>query len=142
MTDPRVRNWNDDLIDHYRANGGHVTQGPFAGRQVLLLTTRGARSGQSRVNPLVFTRDGDRYIIVASKGGAPTNPDWYHNLLAHPHVTVEVRGEVFPAKATVITGPERDRLYAAHADLHPSFHDYVKRTDRIIPVIALDREPE
>lgn len=132
-------NFNQNLIDDFRSNAGQATSGPFVGRQLLVLTTTGAKSGEQREIPLVYTRDGDRYIIVASKGGAPTHPDWYHNLVADPQATIEVLGETIPVTATTIEGPERDRLYAGHADLHPSFHDYPKLTERRIPVIALDR---
>ncbi len=127
------------LIEDFRAHQGTVTAGPFAGRQVLLLTTTGARSGAQRLAPVVYTRDGDRYVIVASKGGAPTHPAWYRNLLAHPVVTVEAGGETFRARAVVIEGAERDRLYAQHAAMHPSFTEYQQRTSRVIPVVALER---
>ena len=95
--------WNDELIAHYRKNNGVVLEGPFTGRQVLLLTTTGKSTGQPRTNPLVYTREGDAYVVIASKGGAPTHPDWYYNLLKHPEVTVEVGGErsargPFPAR--------------------------------------------
>ncbi len=127
------------LIEDFRAHRGTVTAGPFAGRQVLLLTTTGARSGAQRLAPLVYTRDGDRYVIVASKGGAPDHPAWYRNLLANPVATVEAGGETFRARATVIDGAERDRLYARHAAMHPSFTEYQQRTSRVIPVVVLER---
>src|ERR1700716_1258684 len=96
--------WNDfnrALIADMRAHGGKATSGPFMGRDVLILTTRGAKSGEVREIPLVYTRDGDRYVIIASKGGAPTNPSWYHNLVTTPDVTLEILGEKFPARARV-----------------------------------------
>jgi deazaflavin-dependent oxidoreductase (nitroreductase family) len=127
------------LVADLRANGGKATSGPFLGRNLLLLTTIGARSGESRLAPLAYSRDGDRIVIVASKGGAPTNPAWYLNLLANPVVTVELGGETFQARATVAEGGERDRLYAAHAAEHPAFKDYQHKTTRRIPVIWLDR---
>ncbi len=131
----------ETLVRDFRAHGGQVTEGPFAGRQVLLLTTTGAKSGAPRLVPLVYTRDGDRYVIVASKGGAPTNPAWFANLVAHPVVTVEVGGETFRATAHVVEGAERDRLYAQHAAMHPNFTDYQARTGRVIPVVVLERIP-
>ena len=132
--------FNDELIADMRANG-RVTKGPFVGRSVLLLTTTGAKSRESRTTPLVYSRDGDRYVIVASKGGAPTNPAWYHNLRTHPNVQVEIGHERFRARAHVMSEAERRRLYDAHAELNPSFKDYEKRTTRRIPVITLERLP-
>ena len=135
-----MNDWNRGLIEDFRAHGGKVTKGPFVGRDVLLLTTKGAKSGAERTNPVVFTRDGDALVIVASKGGAPTNPAWFHNLRANPVVTVELGGEKFKARATP-TQPEseRRRLYDAHAAINPGFKDYEKKTTRRIPVIRLER---
>jgi deazaflavin-dependent oxidoreductase (nitroreductase family) len=131
--------WNDDLIADYRANG-KPTKGPFVGRQVLLLTTTGEKTGTERTNPLVYTEDGKDLVIVASKGGAPKSPDWFFNLKAHPTVTVELGGDRFEANAKVATPEsERERLYAAHAKMHPGFLDYVKKTTRKIPVVKLER---
>src|SRR2546423_2844068 len=131
--------WNDDLIADFRAHG-KVSKGPFLGRDVLLLTTKGAKTGAERTNPLVFSRDGDRLVIAASKGGAPTNPAWYHNLRKNPVVTVELGGETFKAKATVApTEAERRRLYDQHAAKNPGFRDYETKTTRRIPTIWLDR---
>jgi deazaflavin-dependent oxidoreductase (nitroreductase family) len=130
--------FNRNLIKDLRTNG-KPTSGPFLGREVLILTTRGARSGEVRENPLVYTRDGDQYVIVASKGGAPTHPAWFHNLVKHPEVTVEVGKEKFKARAHVAQGDEHERLYTQHADINPTFHDYRKRTTRKIPVILLER---
>ncbi len=101
--------WNRQTIEAFRANGGKVG-GMWEGRPLLLLTTTGAKSGQRRTNPVMYMRDGDRLLVFASKGGAPTNPDWYHNLLAHPEVTAEVGGETYDAIATPLTGEERDQL--------------------------------
>ena len=95
--------------------------------------------GAQRVAPLVYLGDGDRYIIFASKAGAPTNPGWYHNLLANPDTEIEVGAETIPVRATEITGEERDRLYDAQAQRNPGFADYQKNTDRVIPVVALTR---
>jgi len=96
-------------------------------------------SGQPRLAPLVYTLDGDRYVVVASKGGAPSHPAWYLNLVANPAVTVEVGGETFPARAVVTGGAERERLFAAHAAANPTFTDYQRRTTRVLPVVVLER---
>ena len=132
------QDFNRNLIHDLRTNG-KPTSGPFLGRSVLILTTKGAKSGEVRENPLVFTRDGDHYVIVASKGGAPTHPAWYHNLVQHPEVTIEVGKDKFKARAHVAQGEEHERLYTQHADINPTFHDYRKRTTRKIPVVVLER---
>jgi deazaflavin-dependent oxidoreductase (nitroreductase family) len=133
-----MNDWNRQTIEAFRANGGKVG-GMWEGRPLLLLTTTGAKSGQRRTTPTMYLRDGDRLLIFASKGGAPTNPGWYHNLVAHPQVAVEVGSETYEATATVLKGEERDRLFARQAELYPQFGDYQKRTTRTIPVIALER---
>jgi deazaflavin-dependent oxidoreductase (nitroreductase family) len=130
--------WNRQTIEAFRANGGKVG-GMWEGRPLLLLTTTGAKSGQRRTNPVMYLRDGDRLLVFASKGGAPSSPDWYHNLVVHPEVTVEVGNETYEATATVIRGQERDRLYAKQAQLYPQFAEYQAKTTRQIPVIALER---
>ncbi len=135
MTD--VNDFNTQIIEEFRANAGVVAQ--FGGAPLLLLTTTGAKSGQDRVHPMMYRPEGERMFVFASKAGAPSNPDWYHNLVAHPEVTVEVGAERFGAKARVVTGPERDRIYAAHAAEYPGFAEYQEKTDRIIPVVELDR---
>jgi deazaflavin-dependent oxidoreductase (nitroreductase family) len=132
------RSFNENLINEYRANGGKVS-GMFAGAPLLLLTTRGAKSGQPRVAPVAYTRDGDRYVIIASKGGAPTNPDWFHNIRANPEVTVELGAESFPARAAIQNGGERQRLFDQMAAQMPGFADYQKNTTRQLPVIVLER---
>jgi len=129
----------DALVTDFRANGGQVTSGPFTGRPVLLLTTKGAKSGQPRLAPVVYSRDGDHFVIMASKGGSPTHPAWYHNLLANPVVTVEVGGESFAARARVTEGAGRDRLFAERAAANPNFAEYQKKTTRVIPVVVLER---
>ncbi len=135
--------FNDDLIAHYRKNRGIISEGPFTGRDILLLTTTGATSGQSRTHPLAYTRDGDRYLIIASKGGAPTHPAWYHNLRKHPEVTVEVGPEKFRAKAIAHpSGPERRRLFDQMAGVLPGFKEYEEKTTRQIPVVLLERLPD
>lgn len=130
--------WNRQTIEAFRANGGKVG-GMWEGRPLLLLTTTGAKSGQRRTRPVMYLRDGDRLLVFASKGGAPSSPDWYHNLVVHPQVTVEVGNETYEATATVISGQERDRLYAKQAQLYPQFGEYQAKTTRQIPVIALER---
>jgi len=130
--------WNRQTIEEFRANGGKVG-GMWEGKPLLLLTTTGAKSGQRRTNPTMYLRDGDRLLVFASRGGTPTNPDWYYNLLAHPEVTVEVGAETYAATATVLSGEERDRLYAKQAGLYPQFAEYQAKTTRQIPVIALER---
>jgi deazaflavin-dependent oxidoreductase (nitroreductase family) len=133
-----VRDWNRVIIDEFRASAGKVG-GQFAGAPMVLLTTTGAKSGELRTHPLVYQADGDRIVVFASKGGAPTNPDWYHNLVANPTATVEVGGDRYDAKATVLTGEERDRLFARQAELFPGFAEYQAKTNRTIPVVALER---
>ena len=127
------------LVEDLRAHDGVVTEGRFAGRPVLLLHTVGAKSGEARLAPLVYSKDGDRHVILASKGGAPVHPAWYVNLLANPIVTVEAEGETFKARAVVAAGAEHDRLYAAHAAPNPVFNEYQEKTTRKIPVVALER---
>ena len=129
---------NRSIIDEFRSNGGRVG-GSFEGRPVLLLGTTGAKTGLRRVNPVMYLADGDRWLVFASRGGNPKNPDWYHNLVANPSVTIEVGTETLEGRAKVITGEERDRLYAKQAETYPQFAEYEQRTSRIIPVIALSR---
>ena len=130
--------FNRDLIAEYRANGGK-TSGPFAGAPLLLLTTIGRRSGEPRTSPVVFTRDGDDLVVIASKAGADDHPDWYRNLEANPEVTVELGADTFPAKAVITDGDERARLYAAQADQMAAFKEYEAKTTREIPVVRLVR---
>lgn len=130
--------FNSNLVKDIRAHG-KPTSGPFLGRDVLVLSTKGAKSGELRETPLVYTRDNQHHVIVASKGGAPTHPSWYHNLTAHPIVTVETGGQKFQARANVIDGDDYERLYKQHADINPGFWDYRKKTSRKIPVIVLER---
>jgi deazaflavin-dependent oxidoreductase (nitroreductase family) len=133
-----VSDFNSGIIEEFRANGGKVG-GPFEGAPLLLLTSTGARSGASRVNPMMYLADGRRLYVFASKAGAPTNPDWYHNLLAHPRAAVEVGQERFDVVASVLTGAERDGIYQRQAALYPGFAEYEAKTTRTIPVVALDR---
>ncbi len=129
---------NEDVIAEFRANAG-VVGGMFAGAPLVLVHHVGARSGVERVAPLVYLADGDRWVIFASKGGAPENPAWYHNLMAHPETTIEVGADTIEVTAVEATGAERDALYAKQVDLQPQFGDYAKKTDRRIPVIVLER---
>jgi deazaflavin-dependent oxidoreductase (nitroreductase family) len=131
--------FNQDLIADLRANAGQATSGPFAGRPLVILRTTGARSGEHRETPLVYTRSGDDYVVIASKGGAPSNPSWYHNLVADPLVTLEILGETFRASARVAEGEERDRLYRNQAAMMPAFAEYEQKTSRTIPVVVLER---
>jgi deazaflavin-dependent oxidoreductase (nitroreductase family) len=127
---------NHKVIEQFRANDGKVDAGKTPH---LLLTTTGAKSGLTRVNPLHYSTDGDRFIVIASKGGSATHPDWYHNLVAHPQVTVEVGADRFRARASVAQGQDRERLYNQHAALLPHFASFQKKTRRQIPVIILER---
>jgi deazaflavin-dependent oxidoreductase (nitroreductase family) len=135
----QLNDFNRRVIEEFRANGGAVGGG-FAGAPVVLLTTTGAKTGRERVHPLVALpgEEGVLYIF-ASKGGAPTNPDWYHNVLAHPEVQVEFGTERFRATATPVTGADRDRIYAEQASRFPAFADYQPKAGRTIPVVALRR---
>jgi deazaflavin-dependent oxidoreductase (nitroreductase family) len=133
-----ANDWNAKIIDEFRSNEGRVG-GPFEGAPVLLLSTTGAKTGQTRVNPMMYLLDGGTVHVFASKSGHPANPDWYHNLVANPGVTVEVGRERFEATARVLTGAERDRIYARQAKLYPAFAEYQEKTSRVIPVVALDR---
>ena len=131
-----VNDFNQTIIDEFRANKGKVS-GQFEGAPMLLLTTTGAKSGQARTTPVVYLPDGNRYLVFASKAGAPTNPDWYHNLVANPAVLVEVGSDRFDANAVVLSGDERDRFYAQQVELFPGFQEYQENTTRVIPVVAL-----
>jgi len=131
--------WNQQVIDEFRANAGRVG-GNFEGRTLLLLHHRGAKTGTERINPVAYQRLSDDSVAVfASKGGAPTNPDWYHNLVANPGVTVEIGSETYEATAKVITGAERDEIYAKQVAEMPGFGDYQAKTTRVIPVVELVR---
>jgi deazaflavin-dependent oxidoreductase (nitroreductase family) len=134
--------WNKQIIEEFHAHNGKVG-GQFQGGHLLLLTHTGAKSGQKRVSPLAYLAEQGRIFIIASKGGAPTNPDWYHNLIAHPQVTVEMSTEQgieqFEASAVVLEGEERDQIFTIVTQRMPGFGDYQKNTDRKIPVIELLR---
>ncbi len=136
-----MSNWNDATINEFHAKAGKGV-GPF-GDQLMLLTTVGARSGNERTSPVMYHRDGERYIVVASKGGAPENPDWYNNLKANPVAKVEVGTEMgtesFEVRASEAEGEERDRLYAERVAIAPGFGEYERKTSRKIPVMILER---
>ncbi len=134
---PDVNDWNRRTIEEFRANRGKVG-GVWEGRPLLLLTTIGAKSGQHRTNPMMYLREDDHLYVFASKAGAPTHPDWYHNLLAHPEVTVELGDEKFNSIAKPITGEARDQIYARWAAQYPRFREYQEKTTRKIPVIELE----
>jgi deazaflavin-dependent oxidoreductase (nitroreductase family) len=128
--------FNAQIIEEFHANGGLVG-GMFEGTPLLLLHHTGAKSGKSRINPLAYQSDGGRYVVFASKAGAPTNPDWYHNLKAHPNVTIEIGTDTIDVVAREATGEERERLYRTQAERVPQFGEYEQKTDRVIPVIVL-----
>ena len=130
--------WNQNIIEEFRSNSGKVG-GYFAGQTLLLLHTKGAKSGIERVNPVVTFKDGDRYIIIASKSGAANNPDWYYNLVANPETTIEIGTNTFKVKAVVAVEPERTKLYAKMESINNGFSEYKEKTKgiRVIPVITL-----
>ena len=138
MAESNANDWNRQIIEEFRTNGGKVG-GPLEGVTLLLLTTTGAKSGQKRVSPLGYLPEGDRIFIFGVKGGAPTNPDWYHNLVAHPTATVEIGTEQFEATAKVVGAEERDQIYAKQVQRIPAMGEYEKQMTRKIPVVELVR---
>ena len=133
-----MSDWNTQIIEEFRANGGKVG-GRFEGANMILVHHVGRRSGTERVNPLVYFPDGDSMVVIASKGGAPTNPDWYHNLVAMDRTEVEVGTERFPVKVEEIVGGERDELWERIAATLPGFAEYQRNTSRTIPLVRLTR---
>ena len=133
-----MSDWNTRIIEEFRANEGRVG-GTFEGRPLLLLHTVGARTGTERINPLMYLRDGDRLVVFASKGGAATNPDWYHNIAAHPDASVEIGTERFAVRGRIAEGEERDALYGEQSRRYPMFATYQAAVDRTIPVVILER---
>ena len=131
-----MNDFNAQIIEEFHANDGRVG-GMFEGSTLLLLHHVGAKTGTQRINPLMYSRDGDRYVIFASKAGAPTNPDWYHNLRATPNVSIEVGTDTIDVVASEATGEERDRLFRAQAERSPQFAENQTKTDRVIPVVLL-----
>ncbi len=132
-----MSDWNTQIIEEFRANGGKVG-GQFEGAPLLLLHTTGAKSGQARVNPMMYQADGDNFAVFASKAGAPTNPDWYHNLMANPRASIEVGDTTVNVVARVAEGDDRDRLWSRQKELYPGFADYEAKTTREIPVVVLE----
>jgi deazaflavin-dependent oxidoreductase (nitroreductase family) len=132
-----VNDWNTKIIDEFRANGGKVG-GPFEGAPLLLLHTVGAKTGQPRVNPMMYLADGDNYVVFASKAGAPTNPDWYHNLVANPRASIELGDKTINVVAHVANDETRERLWSTQKERYPGFADYEAKTDRQIPVVVLE----
>ncbi|MGB3713525.1 MAG: nitroreductase family deazaflavin-dependent oxidoreductase [Candidatus Promineifilaceae bacterium] len=133
-----MSDWNKQVIEEFRANDGQVG-GYFAGRTLLLLHTTGAKSGLERVNPVATIENGDKLVIIASKGGAPSSPDWYYNLVTNPVVGVEYGTDEFQARATVTTEPERTELFDKMASEFGGFSEYKEKTTRVIPVVTLSR---
>ena len=131
-----LNDWNTQIIEEFRANEGRVG-GNFEGAPVLLLHTTGAKSGLERVNPMMYLEESGRIYVFASKAGADTNPDWYHNLVAKPEVSVELGTETFKANAVPLVGVERDRVYGEQASKYPGFAEYQEKTTRVIPVVEL-----
>ena len=134
---PDMKEFNERVVKDFRTNGGKVG-GQMENIPLVLVTMTGAKSGRTITLPLAYSTDGKRIVVIASYAGAPHNPSWYHNLVAHPVVTVELGKEKYQAKATVTAGAERDRLFKQQADLLPIFNDYQKKTTRRIPVIVLE----
>ncbi|GAA1679450.1 nitroreductase family deazaflavin-dependent oxidoreductase [Nonomuraea maheshkhaliensis] len=130
--------FNKQIIKEFRENGGRVG-GMFEGAPLVLLTTTGAKSGRRVTTPVMYLKDDDRYVVIASKGGDDSNPAWYHNLVATPAATAEIGTETFEVKAVVAEGEERDRLYARMVEQAPQFAEYEKKTTRRIPVVTLVR---
>lgn len=131
-----MNDFNAGVIEEFRANGG-TAGGIFEGKPLLLLHNVGAKSGTDFVTPLVYLADGANWVIFASKGGAPNNPGWYHNLKAQPAVSIEIGSESFDVTAEEATGEERERLYSIQEEQQPQFAEYAQKTDRKIPVIVL-----
>lgn len=133
-----MNEFNQQIVDEFRQNGGKIG-GYFEGANMILLTTTGAQTGEPHLAPLVYFRDGERVLIVASKGGAPSHPDWYFNLREHPEVTVEIGSETYQARATALEDPERSEKFAEIVAQAPGFGEYQEKTTRVIPVVALER---
>ena len=140
MTEDATKLFGQEHVRRYRETGGEVGHVWKEGSTVLLLTTKGRKSGEPRTTPLIYARDGDRYVIVASKGGAPEHPGWYENLSQDPGVELQVEDQVFPARARVAEGDERERLWAKANEVWPHYAEYQEKTDREIPVVVLTRE--
>jgi len=133
-----MSDWNASIIEEFRANGGKVG-GPFQGATLLLLHTRGAKTGAERVHPLVYQAKGEDVVVFGSYAGAPSHPAWFHNVVANPEVQAEIGSETVPMRARVTEGAERDELWERQKELVPGFADYERKTSRQIPVIVLER---
>ena len=137
MPDPDPTTWEDSLIAEMRANDGEVKSGPLAGHPLLIMTCIGAKTGEGRRSILTFHRDSGDYIVAGTASGAPTDPAWVHNVAVDPNVTIEAGNQVFGARATIVDGPERDRLWEDHVKALPWFADYTKQTSRVFPIVRL-----
>ena len=131
--------YGQEHVRRYRETGGEVGHIWKEGSTVLLLTTKGRKTGEDRTTPLIYARDGDDYVIVASQGGAPEHPGWYRNLTKTPEVELQVEDDVFPARARTAEGEERERLWRKANEIWPHYEEYAERTDRVIPVVVLER---
>ena len=131
--------FGEEHVRRYRETGGEVGHDWKEGSTVLLLTTKGRKTGEPRTTPLIYAQDGDRYVIVASKGGAPEHPGWYRNLAKNPDVELQVKDDVFPARARTAEGDERERLWRKANEVWPHYDEYAEKTDREIPVVVLER---
>ena len=134
---PDATAWEDGLIAEMRANDGEIKSGPLAGHPLLIMTCRGAKTGEARRSILTFHRDSGDYIVAGTASGAPTDPAWVHNVAVDPNVTIEAGNQVFDARATIAEGPERDRLWEDHVKALPWFAGYLKQTSRVFPVVRL-----
>lgn len=132
-----MNDFNKQITDEFRANDG-VVSGPFEGAPVLILHSKGAKSGLERLNPLMYREEGDLIMIFASKAGAPDNPDWYHNIKANPDASIEVGAETRSVRARIADGSERDGIWERHKSAWPQFAEYERNTDRTIPVVVLE----
>jgi len=139
MTTPAEHLYGKKHVETYRETGGRVGHIWKEGSTILLLTTKGRTTGKLTTTPLIYARDGDNYVIVASKGGAPEHPGWYRNLVKTPEVELQVEDEVFFARARTAEGEERERLWAKANEVWPHYEEYTKRTERVIPVVVLER---
>jgi len=140
MSEPELDDWTKSLIADMRAHGGRPSTGWAAGKSFMILTSKGAKSGKDRIAIATYHKDGDRWVIAASKGGAPQHPQWFHNLKAHPDALIEVDNEIVPVRATEATGAERDRLWRAFVDMYPQAEYYTRFTRRTLPLIVLQPE--
>lgn len=138
MSDADFNEWNRQIIAEFRENEGRVG-GPFEGAPMVLVTHKGAKTGTERTTPLMYLPNGDDIVIFASKAGAPTNPDWYHNLVANPEASAEVGTDTIAVRARVAEGAERDELWERQKTAYPQFQGYEDATDRVIPVVVLER---